>query len=47
MVAYTSTGSGNWSSDSTWNPTGVPGNGDTVTIQSDHNHIHDTLKKRK
>ena len=41
MVDYTSTGSGNWSSDSTWNPTGVPGNGDTVTIQSDHIVVFD------
>src|SRR5690606_156414 len=41
MVDYTSTGSGNWSSSSTWNPTGVPGNGDTVTIQPDHIVVFD------
>ena len=32
MTTYTSKASGNWSSSSTWNPTGVPGNGDAVEI---------------
>jgi hypothetical protein len=29
---YTSTGSGNWSSSSTWSPSGVPGSNDNVTV---------------
>jgi len=41
MTTYTSAQSGSWSSSSTWNPTGVPGNGDTVTIQSGHIVVFD------
>ncbi len=41
MTTYTSAQSGSWSSSSTWNPTGVPGNGDTVTIQPDHIVVFD------
>ena len=36
MTTYTSAGDGLWSSSSTWSPSGVPGNGDTVTIQQGH-----------
>lgn len=32
MTAYTSSGTGNWSSSSTWGGLGVPGNGDTASI---------------
>lgn len=35
----TSTGSGNWSSASSWSPSGVPANGDAVIIQSGHTII--------
>lgn len=31
-TAYTSVGTGNWNSTSTWSPAGVPGDGDTVTL---------------
>lgn len=41
MTAYTSAQSGNWSSSSTWSPSGVPGDGDTVTIQAGHTVIFD------
>jgi len=33
---YTSTGSGNWSNNSSWSPSGVPGAGDNVTVASGH-----------
>lgn len=36
MASFTSSQSGLWSSASTWGGAGVPGNGDTVTIQSGH-----------
>ncbi len=36
MASFTSSQSGLWSSSSTWGGAGVPGNGDTVTIQSGH-----------
>jgi uncharacterized repeat protein (TIGR01451 family) len=35
-VSYTSAISGPWSSPGTWSPTGLPGAGDDVTIQSGH-----------
>jgi len=41
MTTYTSAQSGSWSSSSTWDPTGVPGNGDTVTIQPSHIVVFD------
>jgi hypothetical protein len=31
-VAYSSAGTGNWNSATTWSPNGIPGSGDTVTI---------------
>lgn len=33
-IDYTSTGSGNWSTATTWSPNGTPGAGDTATIAS-------------
>src|SRR5690606_26634438 len=41
MTTYTSAQSGSWSSSSTWNPTGVPADGDTVTIQPGHIVVFD------
>jgi len=41
MTTYTSAQSGSWSSSSTWSPTGVPSDGDTVTIQPDHIVVFD------
>ena len=35
-MAYTSAQSGNWNVNSTWSPSGTPGNGDTVTIADGH-----------
>src|SRR5574343_1070707 len=32
MASYTSAATGNWTSSSTWSPSGVPGDGDTVTL---------------
>jgi hypothetical protein len=34
MAAYTSSQTGNWSSASTWGGAGVPGNGDTATVNN-------------
>lgn len=31
-TAYTSSATGNWNSNGTWTPSGIPGNGDTVTL---------------
>ena len=36
MTAKTSTGTGTWSTDSLWNPAGVPANGDSVIIAAGH-----------
>lgn len=36
MADYTSSQTGDWSSSSTWNDAGVPGDGDTATISSGH-----------
>jgi len=36
MTSKSSTGSGNWSTDSLWNPAGVPLDGDAVTIVAGH-----------
>ncbi len=33
-VAYSSTATGNWNTATIWSPNGIPGNGDTVTINS-------------
>jgi hypothetical protein len=44
MAAFTSKATGNWSSagQTTWNEVGVPGNGDTVTINNTHTVTVDT-----
>jgi len=36
MTSYTSVASGNWSNSNTWSPSGIPTNGDTVTIAAGH-----------
>ena len=41
MATYQSVRSGDWSSSSTWSPTGVPGDGDTVIINSGHEVLFD------
>ncbi|MBI5780040.1 MAG: hypothetical protein HZA49_11390, partial [Planctomycetes bacterium] len=47
VQTYTSTGTGNWTNPSTWNPAGIPQQGDTVTILNTHNvSITDTRYAR-